>query len=191
METVQAIASFLATTLLYKKLGEVSQLAATDPLTGLFNRKSLEHSMDEIINCDDCNSTIVFVLIDLDEFKTINDNYGHLAGDHTLKSMALLLKKTFRSSDIISRFGGDEFAVACVADENIDNLLSRIADLVHEWRETSLSPEGLPTFSSTISVGVAIAEANKTSFKELVHGADKALYETKEKGRDSLTVYYL
>ena len=133
----------------------------------------------------------VFVLIDLDEFKTINDNYGHLAGDHTLKSMALLLKKTFRSSDIISRFGGDEFAVACVADENIDNLLSRIADLVHEWRETSLSPEGLPTFSSTISVGVAIAEANKTSFKELVHGADKALYETKEKGRDSLTVYYL
>ncbi len=191
VETVQAIASFLATTLLYKKLGEVSQLAATDPLTGLFNRKSLEHSMDEIINCDDCNSTIVFVLIDLDEFKTINDNYGHLAGDHTLKSMALLLKKTFRSSDIISRFGGDEFAVACVADENIDNLLSRIADLVHEWRETSLSPEGLPTFSSTISVGVAIAEANKTSFKELVHGADKALYETKEKGRDSLTVYYL
>ena len=105
--------------------------------------------------------------------------------------MALLLKNTFRSTDIISRFGGDEFAVACVADENIDNLLSRITDLVRKWRETLLSPEGLPTFRSTISVGVAIAEGNKTSFKELVHGADIALYKTKEKGRDSLTFSYL
>ncbi len=191
VETVQAIASFLATTLLYKKLGEVSQLATTDPLTGLFNRTTLERSVDEIIIRGDCNSTIVFALIDLDEFKKINDTYGHLAGDHALKSLALLLKNTFRSTDIISRFGGDEFAVACVADENIDNLLSRITDLVRKWRETLLSPEGLPTFRSTISVGVAIAEGNKTSFKELVHGADIALYKTKEKGRDSLTFSYL
>lgn len=191
METVQAIASLLATTILYKKLGQVSRLAATDPLTGLLNRSALERRVNEIIKRKKPEGTIVFALIDLDNFKGINDSYGHLVGDFALKALARMLKNTFRSKDVISRFGGDEFAVVCEADENIDNLLFRIKDLVRKWRETALSPEGVKAFHSTLSAGVAISRRDSTTFTDLIHGADMALYETKEKGRDSCTISYI
>ena len=188
LETVQAIASLLATAVLYKKLGKVSRLAAADPLTGLLNRTALELKVNEILDRDDFENTIVFALIDLDKFKEINDKYGHLAGDLTLRAFADSLKISFRSTDILSRFGGDEFVVVCETDGNIDNLVSRIEGLVRKWRDTPISNDAGEPFFSTLSVGVAVSRGRKADFKELIRAADKALYKAKEQGRDSLAI---
>ena len=95
----------------------LERLAVTDALTGLHNRRHFHQRLQEEYQRSKRYALpLACVMFDIDDFKKINDNYGHLAGDHTLKSMALLLKKTFRSSDIISRFGGDEFAVFAITE---------------------------------------------------------------------------
>lgn len=191
LETVQAIASLLATTILYKKLGKVSRLAASDPLTGLLNRTALELKVNEIFDRDGFDGAIVLALIDLDNFKHINDKFGHLVGDLTLKTFAQSLSNIFRSTDILSRFGGDEFVAVCEMDGNIDSLVSRIEGLVSKWRTIPISPDEGVTFYSTLSVGVAVSKGKKAGFKELIRAADTALYKTKEQGRNSLTVTHL
>ena len=168
---------------------ELLQFANTDALTGLENKK---HTEDEIQRWlentkDEHNSLQVFFIIDIDYFKKINDNYGHMAGDAALNRMGNLLKREFRENDIVGRIGGDEFAILMknvpsmeVVEEKAENLKRA----VHELYVEELGGDTL-----TCSMGISCFPMHGKRFVELYKHADMALYETKQNGRDGYTIY--
>ena len=147
--------------------------ATHDPLTGLYNRRGY----DFLLNNVDIY-TSAFLLIDLDKFKSINDNYGHDVGDKALTKVAEILHKSFRAQDYVCRIGGDEFAVIMIHAES--QLTGRIQNKIREINEQlkiSDKDEGLPPLS--LSVGVVFGDQDYT-LDEVFKEADKALYKAKE-----------
>ena len=151
--------------------------AETDALTGLLNRGSYDRLLEEN------NENVALVLIDVDLFKQVNDEYGHEVGDEVLKKVANLIVRHFRSSDYVCRIGGDEFAVIATnvspaSRSGIEGKLSAIAEDLAE------SSDGLPRV--TLSFGVAFS-SDLQGEGNLYHNADKALYASKHSGRDTVT----
>lgn len=158
-----------------------------DSLTGLHNHTSIKEQLDrEIARSGRLKSKLAFAMVDIDFFKKINDNYGHPAGDRVIKSLARLLKQRLRSTDIVGRYGGEEFAViltdtdATSAAKVMNDVRKVFSRLVH----ISDSKE----FSVSFSCGVA----DLTHYPDAValgNAADKALYHVKENGRNSIMQY--
>lgn len=148
--------------------------AETDPLTGLLNRRGFEKV------CLDYSlpQKIAFLIIDVDNFKHINDTFGHTSGDAVLKTVASLLKETFRSSDCVGRFGGDEFAVL-LTQFNTNSLFPI------EFKINSINAKlkALPGYNGSISISVGAARSNDGFSKSLLENADAALYQTKKNGK--------
>ena len=156
--------------------------AEHDPLTDLLNRGSYDRVL-ELYEKGDC--PFALILIDVDIFKSINDNYGHAAGDKILKRVAELLRTTFRSIDYICRIGGDEFAIVMV--EMTSDLQYTILEKIDTINEQLANPEeGLPAVS--LSVGVAFTDRENPG-DSLFKDADIALYHTKEHGRHGCSIY--
>lgn len=150
------------------------ELAILDPLTGLYNRRFSEEQLRiEIARADRCGNPLVVLLLDLDNFKDINDRYGHSAGDLVLKEFARRLSKGTRGSDVAVRLGGDEFLVILpeCPPEKVDIILSRVKDF-----EVETGQDRIPVSSSR---GWAQHELADTA-EELITRADKALYANKE-----------
>jgi diguanylate cyclase (GGDEF)-like protein len=158
-------------------------MATTDPLTGLLNRRHMTHLADQEIQLfNQSNNTIGFLLIDLDDFKNINDQYGHETGDDVLINVAQILKKQVRKQDLISRWGGEEFLViipdSTTGDAQISAERIRTAFLTYDWLEAigkNVSP--------TISVGVSELQQGE-SLSSGIARADRALYKGKASGRN-------
>lgn len=155
--------------------------AEYDALTGILNRRAFEQVCEK---CHEEKDKIALLLIDMDNFKNINDTYGHSGGDTALKELAKHLTETFRKSDYICRIGGDEFAVILCgikanADEAIIRKINNINLLLSEIES------GIRHVS--ISAGAALSDEGYT--KELYEKADKALYYTKEHGRAGCKIY--
>ncbi|NVK72270.1 MAG: GGDEF domain-containing protein [Oceanospirillaceae bacterium] len=174
---------------------KLEHLSTKDPLTGLFNRRYLESSLKSEFNlvkrrtfkeCSSYNSALV--LIDIDHFKNINDTYGHSAGDKVLQDLSSLLTESFRATDIICRWGGEEFCILMKGvDEN--NFLSRLTDLLESVGRTNFSFQEMD-ISITVSVGTALLSGfTLDSIDELVVATDKALYISKESGRNQVSVF--
>ncbi len=157
------------------------QKAERDALTGLLNRQSFEQLKKQF---HDSSDSIAFLLIDVDVFKAINDNYGHDVGDQALIKVANLLDDNFRKADYVLRIGGDEFAVLMdkvKADQK--HIISSKIDMINEVLQ---HPQGdFPKYS--ISVGIAFSEEG--FHDELFQQTDQALYHTKENGRCGYTFY--
>lgn len=154
--------------------------AERDALTGLLNRQAFEQLKTRFSNS---KTPLVFLLIDVDVFKSINDTYGHEVGDKALVHVAGLLKESFRSSDHVMRIGGDEFAVII---EKMQGDKKIIADKIDTINWTLQHPQkDMPEFS--ISVGIAFSDSGYQD--DLFRQADKALYRTKENGRCGYTFY--
>jgi diguanylate cyclase len=158
-----------------------------DSLTQLANRAYFDEKLTEMLKLrqryDD--EPFALMMIDLDNFKTINDSYGHPAGDRILKGVATKIKATLRGSDFIARFGGDEFALILVKTEgkSAEDVAWKICSEVRGSRFL-LDSE---TINMTISIG--LAEAHKSDTEEsLLKRADQALYRVKEQGRNSVCV---
>ncbi|MCQ2240254.1 GGDEF domain-containing protein [Treponema sp.] len=154
--------------------------ADTDPLTGLFNRRAFT----EI--CNDFSGetqNVAFLLIDVDNFKSVNDTYGHIAGDNVLKIISHELTDTFRTSDFVARIGGDEFAV--LLTEFTSDANSTVRRKINEINERLLK---LNEYGK-VSLSVGAAQSNSGYNKELVDMADKALYKTKEEGKCGFNMY--
>lgn len=147
--------------------------ATHDPLTGLYNRRGY----DFLLNNVDIY-TSAFLLIDLDKFKSINDNYGHDVGDKALTKVAKILHKSFRAQDYVCRIGGDEFAVIMIHAESqlTGRIQNKIRD-INEQLKIANKDEGVPPIS--LSVGVVFGDQNY-SIDEIFKEADKALYKAKE-----------
>ncbi len=185
LETVRAIAEVLGSTLVHQRLADVTLKAETDGLTELWNRNTFQRKVNCGISESEGNAG-VFMMIDIDYFKTINDTYGHIAGDKLLKDCADALRHVFRDSDIIGRLGGDEFAVFCPGIKNSAAAEKKAAQLLDEFRK--IMPEnGLEHM--TASIGIAICPQQGGMFQELYQNADVAMYKAKQQGRDCYMLF--
>lgn len=164
----------------------LEQLAQTDPLTQLLNRRALtERITAEMERALRYDSTLALLMIDLDHFKRVNDTYGHLVGDDVLRDVAKLLVDTIRVSDIVARYGGEEFLVLLpeTDDAGAESFADRIRAAVEEHDFTDGGEH--PQLRLTASIGVAMYPAARVeSVEDLFARADAALYRAKADGRN-------
>ena len=164
------------------------QLTKTDALTGLMNRSALfEHGERMVTSFSEQPTEFSILLLDLDHFRKINDNFGHQVGDHVLIKIAELIKETMRSRDIFSRLGGEQFvALLPFADSNKAKAIAmRINEKIAQYDFSSLMIQS----KVSVSIGVATMENNEMSFDDVLHGADLAMYQAKEQGRNTVVCY--
>ncbi|NUU80179.1 sensor domain-containing diguanylate cyclase [Paenibacillus xylanilyticus] len=159
-----------------KQTDQLTYDARTDVLTGMTNRRTFEEVIQQWI---DEQVTFSIIVIDIDRFKSINDTYGHHAGDQVLKHIAGLIKLAVRPQDVSSRFGGEEFVVLLRHTES--DTAYQIAEYIRISVEASIMPVDR---SVTISAGIAEYPLHSSSATELFHLADNALYQAKEEGRN-------
>lgn len=149
----------------------------TDYLTGVYNRKKLETYMKEKINSSTENKTFSAILIDLNNFKSINDNFGHDIGDDALEACVTLLKSCIRSIDIIARFGGDEFYIILDVSnkDDLEATVSRINNGLKEFNE-----EGTKPYKLSFSMGYAVYDYHShMTVEEFQKRIDILMYENK------------
>jgi len=161
----------------------LQSLATTDGLTGLINRRQFNHRLQaEIARARRHHNPLSLALFDIDDFKKINDLYGHQVGDRILKELGALIIENVRESDIPARYGGEEFALILPETRQVEayDLLERLRSLVE--RTVFCLPDNPLTMS--ISVGVAQLNMDNHTAFELVEEADAALYEAKKQGKN-------
>lgn len=155
-----------------------------DPLTGLFNRRYLEETLErEIRRALRSYQSLGVMMLDLDHFKSFNDTYGHDAGDTVLRETAAFLKRCVRAEDIVCRFGGEEF-VLMLPMADADSTLSRAERIRSKLHDLAILHQGKSLGLVTMSIGVAALPAHGNSAKVLLEAADAALYRAKREGRD-------
>ena len=168
---------------LLRKEAELERLAITDPLTGLYNRRFFQSRLGvEIERAKRYERVLSLVMLDVDNFKEINDQRGHQFGDHVLVEVGKILTGNVRGSDIVCRYGGEEFAVLLPETplEQAGRAAEKLRTLLKERFRRGRDPVAL-----TVSLGVAIYPSPGVADEsELVRHADAALYEAKGLGRD-------
>ncbi len=172
---------------LKKAKEKLLQLATTDELTGIANRRSfMERLNNEFDRAKRYESRYSLLMIDIDYFKSINDNYGHKAGDKALQSAASVMKKSLRTSDIIGRVGGEEFSVI-LPETDIkaalfiaERLRSRVEDtvVIHDDEEIFI----------TVSIGVSESQTGDQSVDDIYIRSDSAMYNAKKNGRNRVDI---
>ncbi len=174
--------------LLEEKSKDLEKMSQVDSLTGLYNRRYFDEAFSsEWYRSIRSSTPISIILCDIDHFKQINDQYGHLAGDEYLREVAQLLKRVFRrKTDVTARYGGEEFVVL-MPNEFSENAC-KLAESIRLMTEVFHMEFKGQTIQATISLGVATQIPNKDEKMEyLISKADKALYQSKEDGRNRVT----
>ncbi len=162
----------------------IEELITTDELTDISNRRHLlSRFEEEFRKARRLGSRLGCVMMDLDNFKSVNDRFGHLVGDEVLRRFASLLSLEARLYDVLGRFGGEEFMVILPSDgiEETRRYAERVRDLV-ETMECEI--EGVPHFHITVSAGVTEMRDDDGSIEEILGRADEALYKAKQSGRN-------
>ncbi len=188
LESLQLVAGHLA--LVYERaklLNHLERLAITDGLTGLYNyRYFQERFKEEVRLTRRYQNPLALMLIDLDNFKRINDEYGHLEGDYLLVQVAELLQSTLRSTELIARYGGDEFVVL-LPSTNLQGAITAGERLLKACSQARFSTTlGHPTIQITCSIGVAAYPETTDDPVKLLELADSALEKAKRNGRNRL-----
>ncbi len=161
------------------KAGELAQISVTDSLTGLLNRRYIEARLaEEIKRSNRHGFPMSFMMLDVDHFKTYNDEFGHPAGDEALKLVGAIIRDTLRGADVAARFGGEEFSIL-LPQTKIEEALA-IAERIRQNIEHANFQHRLVT----VSIGVASCSAELCISADLVSAADQALYESKRRGRN-------
>lgn len=184
-EEIVAIANALNTTIeaLKSRDEELRKLANYDALTGLLNKHNFNIQLkQEILRTTEEGDTSALLFIDLDQFKHVNDNLGHAAGDRLLKQVADLLKHRIRSDDVISRFGGDEFTIIARSIEERDARI--IAESILRAMQQFVFVENGQAFNIYCSIGVVIIEGNDFTAEEVFSQADMSCFQAKSEGRN-------
>lgn len=164
---------------------EIKRRSERDPLTDLGNRGYTESGVNDYLQ--NHRGLGALLMIDVDNFKLVNDNLGHQAGDQVLQELGQLLLMIFRSSDIIGRIGGDEF-VAFMKDVSDKKLVEKKAQAINEaFRKSFVGDECV--FGISASVGIAMVGKEDKRFDELLHRADLALYYQKRRGKNGYAYY--
>ena len=160
-----------------------------DPLTGLFNRRYMEETLEREFSRARRNKTsIAIVMMDLDHFKQFNDTFGHQAGDAILRAFGDLLKRDSRGQDMACRFGGEEFALV-LTDSNTAGALRRADILRQQVKHLSVEYGGQLLGAVKVSMGVALYPDHGTTMGDVLRASDQALYRAKREGRDRACVW--
>lgn len=189
-----AISVLVLVSAMGNRLAEISQLqedAQTDAKTGLLNMRGWSESARRAFGrAARADEPLALLMIDLDHFKSINDSYGHPAGDEVLLQIGLLLTQAVRPSDVVGRFGGEEFVLLLI-DTDINaatQAAERIRFAVAHLHIATAGRRGAPVTITdrTTSIGVAVYPQHGATLDELLHAADAAVYEAKDLGRDQV-----
>ena len=167
-----------------KRLMEtLRESSLSDPMTGLNNRRFLEEYVDTLVaNVHRRKSGLTVMMLDLDHFKMVNDTYGHDAGDTVLKALAKVLRQSVRTSDLVIRFGGEEFLIILVDTPSSD--ADMVAEKIRAAVEALTVQAGTVVLRKTISIGLSDFPTDSDTFWQAVKFADVALYQAKEGGRN-------
>jgi diguanylate cyclase (GGDEF)-like protein len=164
-------------------------MANHDQLTGLFNRHYLLETLErELARASRLQVPVTVAILDIDHFKDYNDNFGHEAGDEVLRTTAAMLKDAVRSTDIVCRYGGEEFLIVFL-DGAAATAILRLDQICQDIRQRVYLYRGNPLPSVTMSVGVAEFPQHGRSVDALIRAADRALYAAKNGGRDCIEVF--
>ena len=158
------------------------EAATVDPLTGVLNRNAFEREVCRYAFSSKNEICGVFVLLDVDNFKNINDEKGHLVGDKALQCFAEIIRSTFRESDFVGRLGGDEFMVFVKGEIRKEDLNVRMNELLNKFNNNECLP-------MTSSIGITYAYRNDIDYNKWLHEADVALYCTKKNGKNGFSYY--
>lgn len=162
-----------------QKKQEIAQREAAelDPLTGVYNRKAFREQVESYLEDNPEEKKGALILCDLDDFKSINDRYGHIIGDSVLKYVASCLQKAFEDKHIVGRFGGDEFLAFVKGDmtkEGMSQQMDKLFAMLKQYKEVAVS----------CSVGIMFVEGKNFSYQDCMQDADVALYKSKENGKN-------
>lgn len=178
-EVIGAVVSFTDITKLRQNEETLRRLLVTDQLTGIFNRIQLDEVLAaELVRSMRYERSFSLIMMDIDDFKSVNDTYGHLVGDEVLKAMAKILQSRIRATDTLGRWGGEEFMVVC-PEIGLEQA-AQLAELLRVSIEGTAFPG---PGEKTASFGVAAYRKGDT-FEILVERADKALYQAKDAGKN-------
>lgn len=181
----------------FKYLNNLEKDNVTDKLMGIFNRRYFDIVIEEKFNFSkNYDMPLSIVFIDIDNFKLINDNYGHLIGDEILKHCSSLIKKSIRGSDLFCRYGGEEVVIVCenthlngayILAEKIRTLIENSPYIINDSLSNNMIEFGNKIFY-TVSIGIAQNSSQCINSNNLVEIADRNLYLAKEKGKN-ITIF--
>jgi diguanylate cyclase (GGDEF)-like protein len=167
---------------------QLAAAARTDPKTGLLNATAWQREADaEVVRAQRTSSPLALLLIDVDHFKRVNDGHGHLIGDEVLRALAAELRQQVRESDVVGRFGGEEFTVLLPRTDAAD--ARGIAERLRASARRMSVAAADARIQVTVSIGVALLGQHGRDLFELLAAADVALYKAKDAGRDQVHVY--
>lgn len=167
-------------------IDELKRRATSDPLTGISNRRHLVEVMEiEIDRCERYNHPLSFLLLDVDDFKSINDTLGHAVGDEVIKQLGAVLKKHSRKLDVPCRWGGEEFCLL-IPETSTDGALTLCERLLKDIRSLHVNIPELKGRMVTVSVGLAGYHPGDAAVDKFVQRADEAMYEAKHSGKNKV-----
>ena len=167
---------------------KLTLLATTDSLTNSFNRRHFfERAKQEVDRTLRFSRSAVVVMMDIDDFKAINDTYGHGAGDEVIRQVANITKSNLREQDLFGRVGGEEFAIMA-PESNLQDGLKLAERIRHSIEQTAIIFSN-ETFQVTVSIGITVLSPTSTSIEQLLQLADKALYQSKHSGKNKVYSY--
>jgi diguanylate cyclase (GGDEF)-like protein len=172
-----------------KYIKKVEHLNIVDPMTGLYNRRFLENFIEKLISqAQRQEDPITILMIDIDFFKKVNDTYGHDVGDRVITTVAEVLQKSIRKSDLAIRYGGEEFMLLLHSANHKDAYIiaQKIKDTFESIEFHSNNEEN---FHKTLSIGISEFPKDADSIWECIKLADKALYVAKTTGRNKIVTY--
>lgn len=161
--------------------------AERDSLTHLYNRGATEQLIRKYLENAGTRQSGAMLILDVDDFKRINDSFGHLCGDQILRSVAAVLQSIFRANDVVGRIGGDEYLIFMKDVSVLEPVLAKAAAVGAALRQIRVECDR--SYSMSCSIGIALYPAHANNYETLFQRADAALYETKRKGKDNYCVY--
>ena len=165
----------------------LQDMAQKDGLTGLYNKMTTEALIDRRLAEHHCSEgALAMIMLDIDNFKELNDSLGHIAGDRIIQEFAQSLRTAFAPGDLVGRIGGDEFIVL-TCQQNSDALGMQLDELCNCIRRTTYGGEGQHHLAA--SMGVALFPKDGRNFSELYARADAALYRAKQMGKDTYSFF--
>jgi diguanylate cyclase (GGDEF)-like protein len=165
---------------------QLKSLASTDYLTGLLNRREMKYrSVLALELAGRSHRPIGLLMIDIDNFKSINDSFGHPAGDKVLKAFAKIMHSRLRETDVYGRFGGEEFFII-FPNQLSENALNSVNAILERFRTQSFVSQTGQLFNATFSAGITEINAKDKDISELVSRVDNALYSAKAQGKNKL-----
>jgi diguanylate cyclase (GGDEF)-like protein len=186
LQSLESVADICATSIQNAHYVErVKQLAYLDGLTGIFNRRFFElRIMEEIERARRYGTGMAVVMVDIDQFKRLNDEFGHLLGDEVLRQVSSVFHQQLRKIDVVCRYGGEEFGILLsqTTAEHAISVAEKLRKTIEQWRFP-----GVPR-TVTVSAGVAAFPDHGTTRDALVRAADTGLYAAKQAGRNHVCV---